>query len=648
LNADTRTIARQVLAMGLCPVQLGRGENGKKPQSLKWQESTPESVKPGTWVIGNNVGVLWGPPSGWIVDIDLDREDAVQLAPEYLPPTLTYGRASKRRSHWLFHCVGALNKQFKAGNGKMIVEVRAHQLQSMFVGSIHPQSGEVVEWDDTTTPVDRSRITAIEWDDLAGRVELLATRCVHRSGELLPPRRHYGPGGSMGATALREEINRIQYTAEGGRNDQLNRSAFSLFQLADNNQLDRETVRIALQAVGQVVGLPSPEVAATIRSAEASAREKPRTQLASSPPLVRARSWTLDEVKPSTVTTDEVDAFLQLTSGKPFGDGIPIPGLPLLTEKLHGLRGTCVFTGPTGKGKTTLVNTIAINVVRGGPGMVPVPVVYFTSEMTRMEIALSMRVMLAQVDQREAMLGTAETLEPMAVAREELRKLEASGMLSIIDAHERMRPWRDEEHALTGLAETVELLHPRQSVLVVIDTLAVLQVMTQEAFRSDLDNDAAIVTGLKRWTNQLPFGSCILAVHEESKERTGTGDTHAVRGSSKYAYRGTQLIALVDADAKDVGTRANGLRDGYMEPGAAEFDILVNKARRGGASGSVIAMVNEYQRGVITEVGGFSASELMEAKGEAKEEKRKSKVAAGERRAVSKQVQKRDERTGGR
>ena len=249
--------------------------------------------------------------------------------------------------------------------------------------------------------------------------------------------------------------------------------------------------------------------------------------------------------------------------------------------------------------------------------------------------------------QREAMRCTPETLDPMAAAREELRQLEASGMLSIIDAHERMRPWSDEgHHALTGLAETVELLHPRQSVLVVIDTLAVLQVMTQEAFRSDLDNDAAIVTGLKRWTNQLPFGSCILAVHEESKERTGTGDTHAVRGSSKYAYRGTQLIALVDADAKDVGTRASGSRDGYMEPGAAEFDILVNKARRGGASGSVIAMVNDYQRGVITEVAAWSASELMGKKGEAKEVKRKSKVEADERRAVSKQVQKRDERMG--
>ena len=605
--------------MGLCPVQLGQGEKGKKPQTPKWTESTPESVDPSTWTKGNNVGVLWGAPSGWIVDIDLDRMDAVQLAPDHLPPTLTYGRKGKPRSHWLFHCVGARNQTFKGVDGAMIVEVRASKLQSMFVGSIH-KNGELVEWDDNTQPVERSRITTIEWDDLGGRVEQLAIRCgfkravppsqLARTSEVRAGENH----NNYGATALREEINRIRSTAEGGRNAALNRSAFNLFQLVNNNQLDRETVQAELQAAGEATGLAPSEVAATIRSAEASAREKPRTQLARSLPL--PRSWTIEEVKPLTgalTASDEVDAFLARTSGKRFGDGIPIPRFPKLTEKLHGLRGTCIFTGPTGKGKTTLVNTLAINAASGAPNMVPVPVVYFTSEMTRMEIALSMRVMLASIDQRKAMQGTAETLQPMAVAREELRQLEASGMLSIHDAHTRMRPWGEGENALTGLAETVDLLHPGQSVLVIIDTLAVLQVMTQEPFRSDLDNDDAIVTGLKRWTNQLPFGSCILAVHEESKAATGTGGTHAVRGSSKIAYRGTQLIAMVEADSEN-GTRKRELRKGPIYEGIAEFDILVNKGRLGGAAGSVIAMENDYQRGVITEVGGWSASELMKAK----------------------------------
>ena len=614
--------------LGLCPVQLGQGENGKKPQSPKWQESTFESVRPSTWPKGNNVGVLWGAPSGWIVDIDLDRMDAVQLAPDHLPPTLTYGRKGKPRSHWLFHCVGARNQTFKGVDGAMIVEVRASKLQSMFVGSIHPKSGELVEWDDNTQPVERSRITTIEWDELGGFVELLAIRCgfkravppsqLARTSEVRAGENH----NNYGATALREEINRIRSTTEGGRNDALNRSAFNLFQLVDNNQLDRETVRAELQAAGEATGLESSKVAATIRSAESKTREKPRTQLARSLPL--PRSWTIEEVKPLTgalTASDEVDAFLARTSGKRFGDGIPIPRFPKLTEKLHGLRGTCIFTGPTGKGKTTLVNTIAINVASGAPNMVPVPVVYFTSEMTRMEIALSMRVMLASIDQRKAMQGTAETLQPMAVAREELRQLEASGMLSIHDAHTRMRPWGEGENALTGLAETVDLLHPGQSVLVIIDTLAVLQVMTQEAFRSDLDNDDAIVTGLKRWTNQLPFGSCILAVHEESKAATGTGGTHAVRGSSKIAYRGTQLIAMVEADSEN-GTRTIGLREGPVPSGIAEFDIVLNKARRGGSTGSVIAMDNDYQRGVITEVGAWSPNELEEAKKEAKKKPR--------------------------
>ena len=270
--------------MGLCPVLLGRGEKGKQAQSLKWEQSTPESVDPSTWPIGNNVGVLWGAPSGWIVDIDLDREDAVQLAPEHLPPTLTYGRASKRRSHWLFQCFGALNQTFKAVDGATIVEVRASEHQTMFVGSIHPKSGEVVEWDDTTPPVDRARITTIGWDELAGRVELLAARCGWKR-KAPPPTTaptqlvRAVSGHGYGATALRDEINRIRSTGEGGRNDQLNRSAFSLFQLADNNQLDRELVRAELQAAGEATGLAPSEVAATIRSADASALNWPALRL---------------------------------------------------------------------------------------------------------------------------------------------------------------------------------------------------------------------------------------------------------------------------------------------------------------------------------------------------------------------------------
>src|SRR4051812_43541815 len=50
-----------------------------------------------------NIGVLQGEPSGWLVDVDLDHPRAVALADEYLPATpLVFGRANKPRSHRLY------------------------------------------------------------------------------------------------------------------------------------------------------------------------------------------------------------------------------------------------------------------------------------------------------------------------------------------------------------------------------------------------------------------------------------------------------------------------------------------------------------------------------------------------------------------
>ena len=51
----------------------------------------------------NNIAVRVGRQSGDLVDADLDCEEAVELAPLYLPNTdARFGRPSKPRSHWLY------------------------------------------------------------------------------------------------------------------------------------------------------------------------------------------------------------------------------------------------------------------------------------------------------------------------------------------------------------------------------------------------------------------------------------------------------------------------------------------------------------------------------------------------------------------
>lgn len=99
-----------------------------------------------------NVGVRMGEPSSGLVDIDLDDPGAVELAPQFLPPTgMTFGRAGKRRSHWLYQVEGALppSKEFKdptkvdddgtPRQNAMLVEFRATNRTTVWPGPSTPR-----------------------------------------------------------------------------------------------------------------------------------------------------------------------------------------------------------------------------------------------------------------------------------------------------------------------------------------------------------------------------------------------------------------------------------------------------------------------------------------------------------------------------
>jgi hypothetical protein len=90
-----------------------------------------------------NIGVLLGEPSGWLVDVDLDCEEAVALAPKFLPPTgAMSGRPGKPASHWWYVCEGIKTRKHQDPvSNKMIVELRSTGAQTVVGPSIHP-SGE--------------------------------------------------------------------------------------------------------------------------------------------------------------------------------------------------------------------------------------------------------------------------------------------------------------------------------------------------------------------------------------------------------------------------------------------------------------------------------------------------------------------------
>lgn len=334
-------------------------------------------------------------------------------------------------------------------------------------------------------------------------------------------------------------------------------------------------------------------------------------------------------------------SMLRRTQGRRCA-GIALPGYPALEHALYGMRGVTVLTGPTGAGKTALTLSIALNVAAGRrlaqefghrareavdvlPEDERVPVVYVTAELEPETLAQRMLAMLAGIGVREMLTGLDERAQHWRDAVATLEALMRDGWLHITTAEG--IDWRWERgggmHALSGLQAKVEDVAEGRPALVVLDSIAtldshVLPAVTdgrQQQYRSDLDRDADIAQGLRRWRRQLlAEGSALLAVHEESKASTGSGDIHAARGSSRYAYSMDGMLALMHADA-EAGTMHQHRSDdddstvrdrlGVARMGSdalgTDVDVVVNKARDGGKAGNVVMMRHMWGQGWVTE-----------------------------------------------
>lgn len=118
---------------------------GKAPitDTVSWRDRTDEAD---TFAPGDNVGIRLGEPSGGLVDIDLDSLEAVALAHHFLPPTATFGRASKLRSHWVYQCATPPKTRKHSSSH---IELRSTGAQTVFPPSIH-ETGEPIAWSDAT------------------------------------------------------------------------------------------------------------------------------------------------------------------------------------------------------------------------------------------------------------------------------------------------------------------------------------------------------------------------------------------------------------------------------------------------------------------------------------------------------------------
>ena len=333
--------------------------------------------------------------------------------------------------------------------------------------------------------------------------------------------------------------------------------------------------------------------------------------------------------------------------------GISIPAYPLLSNALFGLRGVTLLTAPYGIGKTTLTLNIARSVAAATGGKCPV--VYFTTEMPAVRLAqrmiadiaasllakgggnpLTMRQLLTgdsglpqsvkdkKRRDRELQLGELQA-ENLDAAREIFKGLDGKS-LHILDAKDigSMAWARSEgEHSLTPLQRKVdEVTGDAEEVLIILDTIAHLEIQPSGAggeiadYKDDLSQDRDITAGLREWREHLGETRALLAVHEESKARTGSGDGHSIRGSSRYAYGADALIQLIyaDNDSGQLGSVELGLRDATDRENEPQIDAVINKARDGGYSGTLIALDHKHEIAAVREVAAFTRKQVNDAK----------------------------------
>lgn len=135
----THRVALDAVRRGLSPVPLAKGS--KRPSGgLGWNKVIiGEKDIEEFFSEGENVGVLWGQPSGWVVDVDLDCPQAIVAAACLLPETFIYGRGARPRSHYVYRSKDCSTAKFTVPGGALLVEIRSTGTQSVWPGSIGPE-----------------------------------------------------------------------------------------------------------------------------------------------------------------------------------------------------------------------------------------------------------------------------------------------------------------------------------------------------------------------------------------------------------------------------------------------------------------------------------------------------------------------------
>ena len=149
-------------------IPVPRGE--KAPRLVGWQKLRIAGSELAKYFRdGDGIGVLVGEPSAGLIDIDLDADEARQIAPRFLPNTaLVHGRPTAPGGHFWYRVQPSPSpEKFSDIDGASLVEIRSTGQQTVVPPSIH-QSGECRVWERVGEP------TVVNFEVLQSAVGKLA------------------------------------------------------------------------------------------------------------------------------------------------------------------------------------------------------------------------------------------------------------------------------------------------------------------------------------------------------------------------------------------------------------------------------------------------------------------------------------------
>ena len=265
---------------GKCTCDMGAAclSPAKHPWPLQWEKlSTREVSTVELWWKrwpDANIGIATGKGSGVVV-IDVDgavgAASLAALEEKHGPIGATWRVKTARGEHiYVAHPGGDMRVANSAGNRGGVapgIDIRGDGGFVVAPPSMHA-SGVRYQW-----------LTAPESSPLAAMpawvVGPRAAQQPSAAGD--DTARDYARSSGWARKALEGEIAKVVAATEGGRNDQLNHSAFRLGQLVAGGVLDVSVVRSELMRAGIAVGLSGDEIRKTIESGLRGGLRDPRS-----------------------------------------------------------------------------------------------------------------------------------------------------------------------------------------------------------------------------------------------------------------------------------------------------------------------------------------------------------------------------------